>query len=51
VPIFINRGAPPRNTGSRQTLYDIVEEKQPVTAVMALWLGEKVKAIPTLEIA
>jgi addiction module HigA family antidote len=61
---------------SRQTLYDIIEEKQPVTPVMALrlgklcgngpdlWLnlqkrydlhraeqemGEKIKAIPTLE--
>src|SRR5213075_1253317 len=63
---------------SRQTLYDIVEEKQPVTPVMALrlgklcgngpdlWihlqkrydlqraeqeLGEKIKAIPTLQVA
>jgi antitoxin HigA-1 len=63
---------------SRQTLYDIIEEKQPVTPVMALrlgklcgngpdlWLnlqnrydlhrarqemGEKIKAIPTLEVA
>ena len=63
---------------SRQTLYDILEEKQPVTPVMALrlgklcgngpdlWLnlqkrydlkraeqelGEKIKAIPTLEVA
>ena len=63
---------------SRQTLYDILDEKQPVTPVMALrlgklcgngpdlWLnlqkrydlqraeqelGEKIKAIPTLEIA
>ena len=62
---------------SRQTLYDIIEEKQPVTPVMALrlgklcgngpdlWLnlqkrydlhraqqeiGEKIKAIPTLEV-
>ena len=62
---------------SRQTLYDILEEKQPVTPVMALrlgklcgngpdlWLnlqkrydlhraqqeiGEKIKAIPTLEV-
>ena len=63
---------------SRQTLYDIIEEKQPVTPVMALrlgklcgngpdlWLnlqkrydlhqaqqelGEKIKKIPTLEVA
>jgi addiction module HigA family antidote len=63
---------------SRQTLYDILEERQPVTPVMALrlgklcgngpdlWLnlqkrydlqraekefGEKIKAIPTLEVA
>ena len=63
---------------SRQTLYDILEEKQPVTPMMALrlgklcgnvpdlWLnlqkrydllraeqalGEKIKAIPTLEVA
>lgn len=63
---------------SRQTLYDILEEKQPVTPAMALrlgklcgngpdlWLnlqkrydlqraerklGEKIKAIPTLEVA
>ena len=63
---------------SRQTLYDILEEKQPVTPGMALrlgklcgngpdlWLnlqkrhdlqrarqelGEKIKAIPTLEVA
>jgi addiction module HigA family antidote len=63
---------------SRQTLYDILEEKQPVTPVMALrlgklcgngpdlWLnlqkrydlrraarelGEKIKAIPTLDMA
>jgi antitoxin HigA-1 len=63
---------------SRQTLYDILEEKQPVTPVMALrlgklcgngpdlWLnlqkrydlhraeqkfGERIKAIPTLEMA
>jgi antitoxin HigA-1 len=63
---------------SRQTLYDILEEKQPVTPVMALrlgklcgngpdlWLnlqkrydlqraeqelGERIKAIPTLEVA
>lgn len=63
---------------SRQTLYDLIEEKQPVTLVMALrlgklcgngpdlWLnlqkrydlhraqqelGEKIKAIPTLEVA
>ena len=63
---------------SRQTLYDILDERQPVTPVMALrlgklcgngpdlWLnlqkrydlqraeqefGEKIKAIPTLEVA
>jgi addiction module HigA family antidote len=24
----------------RQTLYDILDEKQPVTPVMALWLGK-----------
>ena len=63
---------------SRQTLYDILEEKQPVTPVMALrlgklcgngpylWLnlqkrydlqraeqvfGDKIKAIPTLDVA
>ncbi|MBI2716966.1 MAG: HigA family addiction module antidote protein [Rhizobiales bacterium] len=63
---------------SRQTLYDILEERQPVTPMMALrlgklcgngpdlWLnlqkrydlqraeqalGEKIKAIPTLEVA
>src|SRR5579864_6302408 len=63
---------------SRQTLYDLIEEKQPVTPMMALrlgklcgngpdlWLnlqkrydlrraeeelGEKIKAIPTLEVA
>ena len=63
---------------SRQTLYDILDERQPVTPVMALrlgklcgngpdlWLnlqkrydlrraeqelGEKLKAIPTLEVA
>ena len=63
---------------SRQTLYDIVEEKQPVTPAMALrlgklcgngpdlWLnlqkrydlkraeqelGDKIKTIPTLEVA
>ena len=63
---------------SRQTLYDILEERQPVTPVMALrlgklcgngpdlWLnlqkrydlqraeqelGEKIKAIPTLQVA
>jgi addiction module HigA family antidote len=63
---------------SRQTLYDILDEKQPVTPAMALrlgklcgngpdlWLnlqkrydlqraeqelGEKIKAIPTLEVA
>jgi antitoxin HigA-1 len=63
---------------SRQTLYDILEENQPVTPAMALrlgklcgngpdlWLnlqkrhdlqrakqelGEKIKAIPTLEVA
>jgi antitoxin HigA-1 len=63
---------------SRQTLYDILKEKQPVTPVMALrlgklcgngpdlWLnlqkrydlheaelelGEKIKSIPTLEVA
>jgi addiction module HigA family antidote len=63
---------------SRQTLYDLIEEKQPVTPAMALrlgklcgngpdlWLnlqkrydlhcaqqelGEKIKAIPTLEVA
>jgi len=63
---------------SRQTLYDIVEEKQPVTPTMALrlgklcgngpdlWLnlqrrhdlrraeqeiGDKIKAIPTLDVA
>ena len=63
---------------SRQTLYDILEEKQPVTPMMALrlgklcgngpdlWLnlqkrydlqraeqalGEKINAIPTLEVA
>jgi addiction module HigA family antidote len=63
---------------SRQTLYDILEEKQPVTPMMALrlgklcgngpdlWLnlqkrydlqraeqklGEKIKVIPTLEVA
>jgi addiction module HigA family antidote len=63
---------------SRQTLYDILEERQPVTPIMALrlgklcgngpdlWLnlqkrfdlhraeqelGEKIKAIPTLEVA
>src|SRR5215471_4987618 len=63
---------------SRQTLYDILDEKQPVTPMMALrlgklcgngpdlWLnlqkrydlqraerqlGEKIKAIPTLEVA
>jgi antitoxin HigA-1 len=63
---------------SRQTLYDIIEERQPVTPVMALqlgklcgngpdlWLnlqkrydlhrarqemGEKIEAIPTLEVA
>ena len=63
---------------SRQTLYDILEEKQPVTPMMALrlgklcgngpdlWLnlqkrydlqraeqalGEKIKSIPTLEVA
>ena len=63
---------------SRQTLYDILEERQPVTPVIALrlgklcgngpdlWLnlqkrydlkraeqelGEKIKAIPTLEVA
>ena len=62
---------------SRQTLYDILEERQPVTPIMALrlgklcgngpdlWLnlqkrydlqraeqqlGEKIKAIPTLEV-
>ena len=63
---------------SRQTLYDILEERQPVTPIMALrlgklygngpdlWLnlqkrydlqhaeqqlGDKIKAIPTLEVA
>jgi addiction module HigA family antidote len=63
---------------SRQTLYDILEERQPVAPIMALrlgklcgngpdlWLnlqkrfdlhraeqelGEKIKAIPTLEVA
>ena len=61
---------------SRQTLYDILEERQPVTPIMALrlgklcgnvlWLnlqkrydlqraqeelGEKINAIPTLEVA
>src|ERR1700730_15506982 len=63
---------------SRQTLYDILEEKQPVTPIMALrlgklcgngpdlWLnlqkrydlhraeqelGERIKTIPTLEVA
>jgi antitoxin HigA-1 len=63
---------------SRQTLYDILDEKQPVTPIMALrlgklcgngpdlWLnlqkrydlhcaeqqlGEKIKTIPTLEVA
>jgi addiction module HigA family antidote len=63
---------------SRQTLYDILEERQPVTPMMALrlgklfgngpdlWLnlqqrydlhraeqqiGEKIKSIPTLEVA
>jgi antitoxin HigA-1 len=63
---------------SRQTLYDILEERQPVTPIMALrlgklcgngpglWLnlqkrydlrraeqtlGEKIKTIPTLEVA
>jgi antitoxin HigA-1 len=63
---------------SRQTLYDLIEERQPVTPVMALrlgklcgngpdlWLnlqkrydlhraqqelGDKIKAIPTLEVA
>jgi addiction module HigA family antidote len=63
---------------SRQTLYDLIEEKQPVTPAMTLrlgklcangpdlWLnlqkryglhcarqelGEKIKAIPTLEVA
>lgn len=36
---------------SRQTLYDVLKEKQPVTPGMALRLGEKIRKIPTLEVA